>query len=156
MEKKMKEDISDLNDICEKYKKEYKEHEQIICELKSILLEKGLPIVLWGAGLKGVSFVDLFDPKAQWINYIVDRDCKKQGKRLDSGHVIKAVPQLDKEAVVIVVNKNYYASVCFDLIQYNFDVKYMKLLCLDQIMDGSIVLSDIRDETVWIRRKYYD
>ena len=152
----MKEVSNDLEKARNIYGKLYYEHKNVIVQLKSILLDKNLPVVLWGAGLKGLAFIDLFDPVAEWIDYIIDQDTKKQGNQLFSGHVIKGAEQLDKNSIILIANKNYYSSVCFDLIRYGFDIKYMKLICLDQVMDGSLLLSDIQNGTAWIRRKYYD
>ena len=68
----------DNADIYENYIKDYKTKILEMQELKNILIKQFNSIVLWGAGMKGKAFLEIFDYEKQWIDFVVDIDDKKQ------------------------------------------------------------------------------
>jgi SAM-dependent methyltransferase len=72
------------------------------------------PVVIWGAGAKGATFAQIFDPDATHIAAVVDVNPKKQGLRLGgSGHPIVAPDALDAiaPATVLVMNPAYEGEI---------------------------------------------
>jgi len=68
------------------------------------------PIAVWGAGAKGVTFVNLIDPKKELIDCVVDLNPNKQGRHIPgTGHPIVSYQNLPKRKVTtaILMNPNY-------------------------------------------------
>ena len=68
-------------------------------------------VAVWGAGAKGVTFVNLVDPEAKLVETLVDLSQNKQGKYVPgTGHPVSSYKNLEKLGVknVIVMNPNYY------------------------------------------------
>ncbi|MDA8692808.1 class I SAM-dependent methyltransferase [Saprospiraceae bacterium] len=80
-----------------------------IDSIKSLLtLDK--TTVIWGAGGKGSTFVNLLDPKGDKIKYLVDINPAKQNKYVSvSGHHIFSPSQIeiDPPDQIIIMNPNY-------------------------------------------------
>lgn len=67
-------------------------------------------IAVWGAGAKGVTFVNLLDPRQELLDCVVDLNPRKQGHFLPgSGHPIIGIDALLQRGVTtaIVMNPNY-------------------------------------------------
>lgn len=72
------------------------------------------PIALWGAGAKGVTFANLFDPDQKIIDCVVDINPNKQGKFLPgTGHPIISPSELLDYRVrtLIPLNPNYIEEI---------------------------------------------
>lgn len=71
-------------------------------------------VAIWGAGAKGVTFSNLFDPAADLLSAVVDLNPKKQGKYVPgTGIPIIAPQELDKRGIgnAILMNPNYKREV---------------------------------------------
>lgn len=71
--------------------------------------ERG-PVAIWGAGAKGVTFLNLLDPDARAIACAVDINPTKQGRYVPgTGHPIVAPGELGERgiATALVMNPNY-------------------------------------------------
>jgi SAM-dependent methyltransferase len=82
------------------------------------LHERGARTALWGAGSKGVSFVNVLDGNGVTIRAVVDRNTRKQGCRIvGTGHRIIAPAQLVEEDVdhVILLNRAYEGEVLHEI-----------------------------------------
>lgn len=67
-------------------------------------------ICIWGAGAKGVSFLNLIDPECKYISGIVDINPQKQGCFLSgTGHQIISPEKLGEilPDFIIIMNENY-------------------------------------------------
>lgn len=77
--------------------------------------QKDGEVLLWGAGAKGVTFANLFDPQREFIEYIVDVNPNKQGKFLPgTGHLIISPVEISKKMntpTIIVLNPNYLDEI---------------------------------------------
>jgi len=74
------------------------------------LAEKG-KVAIWGAGGKGVTFVNLVDPYRKWIDSVIDLNYNKQGNYLPgTGHPIINYKQISSRKIMaaILMNPNYY------------------------------------------------
>lgn len=72
-------------------------------------LSKG-KLAIWGAGAKGVTFANLFDPKRELFDCIIDVNTKKQNHFLPgTGHPIVGVHELKNRGIktAILMNPNY-------------------------------------------------
>jgi hypothetical protein len=77
-------------------------------------LQKQGPVALWGAGAKGVTFANLFDPDQKNITCIIDVNPNKQEKYLPgTGHRIISPQHLSKYQLktVILMNPNYRQEI---------------------------------------------
>lgn len=77
------------------------------------LAHRGKPAV-WGAGAKGVTFANLFDPHREQIACIVDANPGKQGGYLPgTGHPIVSYTELRRLGItdVLLMNPNYKEEV---------------------------------------------
>jgi hypothetical protein len=88
------------------FRKKMKEHE-------ALLREKG-PVIIWGAGGKGSTFLNLMDSKRNYISYVVDINPLKQGKFIaGTGHPIYSPERLKTEPprTIIIMNENYRKEI---------------------------------------------
>ncbi len=70
--------------------------------------------VLWGAGAKGVTFVNLVDPEAEAVTAVTDINPGKQGRFIPgTGHRIVGPEELTRldPSVIYVLNPNYVDEV---------------------------------------------
>jgi hypothetical protein len=75
----------------------------------SALETKGRKLVVWGAGSKGVTFLNLVRPRS--IEYVVDINPRKQGKFVaGSGQLIVSPEFLVRYRPDVVILTNYYYS----------------------------------------------
>lgn len=77
-------------------------------------LTRGGPVAIWGAGAKGMTFVNMVDPDGRLIDCLVDINPAKQGRFVaGSGHVIVAPDDLAARGIqsLILLNPNYTAEV---------------------------------------------
>ena len=72
------------------------------------------PLAVWGAGAKGVTFVNHFDADGERIDCVVDINPRKQGRFVPgTGHAIVAPDDLGRRGVrhIVVMNPNYAAEI---------------------------------------------
>jgi SAM-dependent methyltransferase len=72
------------------------------------------PVAVWGAGAKGVTFLNLLDPECTLVDAAVDINPKKQNRFIaGTGHPVVEPRELRKREVknVVVMNPNYVAEV---------------------------------------------
>lgn len=133
----------------------YRENKGTLIELLE-MLKSNNQIILWGAGLKGKAFIQIIDNECKYIDCIVDMDKKKQGQKLKTGHIINGTDVINSEAVILIVNIKYYMSICISLINIGYDIKKMRLISLDSYIQEDISLDEIKNNTIWKRKRYYD
>ncbi len=133
----------------------YKENRKTLIDMLEAL-KRNNKIILWGAGLKGKAFVKIIDEKCKYISCIVDMDEKKQGMVLPTGHIVCGIREVNEKAIILVVNVKYYVSICFSLLNNGYDIKKLRLVLIDDYINGKITLGRILDNTIWQRRRYYD
>jgi SAM-dependent methyltransferase len=71
-------------------------------------------IAIWGAGAKGVTYLNLLDSTASLISCVVDMNPRKQGRFVPgTGHPIVSATQLNDLAIsnVVVMNPNYIDEI---------------------------------------------
>jgi hypothetical protein len=71
-------------------------------------------IAIWGAGAKGSTFLNLLDPEASIVKYVIDINPVKQHKHIAcTGHKIHPPSILQENPVenVIIMNNNYFDEI---------------------------------------------
>lgn len=79
-----------------------------------IELKRSGPLAIWGAGAKGMTFVNMVDPDGSLIDCLVDINPAKQGRFVaGSGHAIVAPEDLAARGIqsLVLLNPNYAAEV---------------------------------------------
>ena len=83
------------------------------------------PVAVWGAGAKGVTFLNLLDPDASLVECVVDINRRKQGKYLPgTGHPIVGVAELAQRGVrhVVIMNVNYADEIGASISRERLDI----------------------------------
>lgn len=77
--------------------------------------EQGYKVAMWGGGLKGIAFLNIFDSNNEYIDYVFDIDESKFNTRLPTGHTIvdyKAKEYSDIDIVFIMSNYHETEIAC--------------------------------------------
>lgn len=78
------------------------------------LLRTKRPVILWGGASKGVTFLNVLDKKAEYVQYIVDINPHKHGKFIaGTGHQIlppEALRQFKQDDVLLIITNENYAE----------------------------------------------
>ena len=79
------------------------------------LLHKNKKTIVWGAGAKGLTFLNVLDKEREYVSCIVDINKSKQNKFLGgTGHEIVSPEEMIKRwngEPIIVMNDNYYQEI---------------------------------------------
>ena len=71
-------------------------------------------IVVWGAGAKGSTFLNLVDPERKYVPYVVDINPAKQNKYIArTGHIITSPEEMNNNLPqeILVMNENYLSEI---------------------------------------------
>jgi len=104
------------NDISEKVKK-FAAYEKAVLENWSTLInkiKKSGNLAVWGAGAKGVTFLNLLDSDCRLIDFVIDMNPDKHNRFVPgTGHRVTGLNELFKNDVknVIVMNPNYIEEI---------------------------------------------
>lgn len=93
------------------------ERSQLLKERVQVLRRKG-PIAVWGAGAKGVTFLNHLDPTGTIFDSVVDINPRKQAKFVPgTGHPIVSPADLLARGVtsVVAMNPNYVGEIYADI-----------------------------------------
>lgn len=74
----------------------------------------GGKVALWGAGAKGVTFLNLIDPGVEYIDCVIDVNPNKVGNYIPgTGHEIIGIESLDNRefSTIIITNSNYLDEI---------------------------------------------
>jgi SAM-dependent methyltransferase len=116
-------DTFEIKNLCKQYAEN---REKTIFAIKDkIRALNGKHTFIWGAGAKGVTFVNIFDHQKKYIKGIVDINPSKQGKFIaKTGHPVIAPANLAQElnkCTILLLNENYYSEIKNMLCQMNID-----------------------------------
>ncbi|MFC7558961.1 hypothetical protein ACFQY3_08050 [Paenibacillus farraposensis] len=78
------------------------------------IYSRGGKTAIWGAGAKGVTFLNLIDPELKYIDCVIDVNPNKVGNYIPgTGHKIIGIESLEnnKLSTVIVTNSNYIDEI---------------------------------------------
>jgi len=126
-----------------------------IKELMEYFYQNNNHVILWGAGEKGVLFLELFDSLQKYIDFAVDIDTNKHGVQLNSGHIIKNFEAIRNNDIILIAHDLYYPIQIF-LIKNGYRLNNYKFLSIDSYINGEVTLEAIISGKAWERKKYYD
>lgn len=93
------------------YRKYFVSRKNEINRLICYFLKKKKHIALWGGGLKGIAFLNIFDPKCSRISCVYDISKEKNGTKMSTGHTV-CLPETKgyREVEVIFIMNNIYET----------------------------------------------
>ena len=104
--------------------------------------KKNYKAAIWGAGLKGKAFLNVIDPKQRFITYVYDRDEKKFGSLMPTGHPV--VDYQDRKyqdvQVVLIMNNNFETEIAGSISEQGMKVI---LVNIDSIKTGRLTPKEI-------------
>lgn len=83
---------------------------------------------IWGAGAKGVTFLNIIDPNREYIDCVIDLNPNKQGAYIPgTGHPIIDYRDIVDRGLtkIIVMNSNYFKEICNLVTNNNIDVEIL-------------------------------
>lgn len=105
----------------------YRYHFNKLSVLQAYCKENNLRAAIWGAGLKGNSFLRVYDEKATEIVSVIDKNIDKHGTKTTTGHVISSRSVCEDIDLIIVMNRNLYASIKEEARAINHKIKVFNL-----------------------------
>ncbi len=121
------------------YEQYFNKKANVICQVINSYKETGKTIALWGAGMRGQAFLNMFDSENTNIQYIYDLNQNKYGTYLQTGHEVVDY-QKYKADVVMVANSAHELGVRQQLQEAGFDCKVINL--------DHIILGDLGEDIV--------
>lgn len=106
--------MPDTHSLIGKFHNAYQEKVNLWQRILSRLKKQESKVVLWGAGSKGVTFLNTLDISHNQVEYIVDVNPRKQGKFVAGTGQEIIVPDFLKEyqpQTIIIMNPIYYAEI---------------------------------------------
>jgi ubiquinone/menaquinone biosynthesis C-methylase UbiE len=116
-------------DQTQKYLSEFIRYEKQQTELWQNFLNQNFQnnkIAVWGAGAKGVTFVNLFDKDARMVECIIDVNTAKQNRYVaGTGHLVTDFSEIQNRNIqqIIVMNPNYENEIQNLLTKHNISAK---------------------------------
>lgn len=104
--------------------------------------KRNYKIAIWGAGIKGKNFLEICDPNAERIGYVVDKNEKNWNQKVPTGHVVRGFKDVSNQVdVVLVMNKVYFGNVYREVKEINPGIKIVNL--------DLLLMSDIMEDIEW-------
>lgn len=103
---------------------------------------KNYKVAIWGAGLKGKAFLNVIDPKRRFVSYVYDRDEKKFGSFMPTGHPVVNYQSRGNQdvQVVLIMNNNFETEIAGSLSEQGIKVI---LVNIDSIKTGGLTPKEI-------------
>lgn len=117
----------------------FKRKEVEIREIIQYYKKQNKTVALWGAGQKGKGFLEVFDNANNVIDYIFDKDSKKFGQHLESGHEIVDYKKNPAD-IVFIANSVFELEIIHLLREVSPSTKVINI---DNIILGDLGTSDI-------------
>ena len=97
----------------ERFKKTYQLNSDKIGNLRKYILSNGFSAALWGAGIRGQNFADIYGEEWTELKTVYDMDKTKHGSELCNGLTVKGfdVGQNEKADFILVLNSAHLLSV---------------------------------------------
>lgn len=92
----------------------YIKNEQKLMEEWKHKISSCKSVAVWGAGAKGVTFVNLLDPQKNYVKCVIDLNPYKQGKYIPAtGHPIVDYGKLEQNNIssIVIMNPNYKEEI---------------------------------------------
>ena len=104
--------------------------------------KKNYNIAIWGAGLKGKAFLKVIDPSQRFVKYVYDRDEKKIGSFMPTGHAVVNFQREENQdvQVVFIMNNNFETEIAGYLYDQGMSVI---LVNVDSIKTGRLTPREV-------------
>lgn len=112
---------------------------EVIIKIIQYYRKSGKKTALWGAGKKGLAFLEAIDPLNKIITCVFDKDEEKTGTYLKTGHKIEDFHKFDID-VVLVANSVFELEVVHTLEKINPKIIVINI---DNIILGDLDADDI-------------
>jgi len=120
------------------YNKYYEYRAERIDEFLRYCERQQYSVAIWGAGIKGMAFLNVCDPNAERIQYVIDKNNKNWNQTLSTGHVIQGFKDVCEDVdIVLVMNKVYFGGVYREVKKIDSEIKLVNLdlLLMSDIME---------------------
>lgn len=121
------------------YKEWYQKKYNLIKNVLLYYKQKNCGLALWGAGKKGIAFLEVFDSENGIIDYVYDRDMARMGEILPTGHQLVCYDEKRAE-IVLVANSSFELDVIHILRNAGMSPK---IINIDNIMLGNMPMEEI-------------
>lgn len=138
--------MDNLLDASKIYYDYYNKNQKKISQLLDYYLEKNLKVALWGAGRKGISLLRAIDSQNKKISCVFDKNLKRTGEKLETGHVIKDYRQYMVD-VVLIANSLFELEIIHKLNEISRDIT---IINIDNMILGDLSVNDV------VHPKVYD
>ena len=120
------------------YREFYVSKEGKIKQLLDELEQKRMKVAIWGAGLKGKTFLYYMDKEGKYIQYVIDGDKALRGREIDEYHKIYTYEDvIDLVDVILIMNTRHYNSI-----QEKVNTE-IKIIDMDQYIDSENEVKNI-------------
>lgn len=97
-----------------------------------------MKVAIWGAGLKGKTFLYYMDKEGKYIQYVIDGDKALRGREIDEYHKIYTYEDvIDLVDVILIMNTRHYNSI-----QEKVNTE-IKIIDMDQYIDSENEVKNI-------------
>lgn len=121
-----------------KYRDCYMNKQDKIQKLLDELYNKKINVAIWGAGLKGKTFLYYMDKEGKYIQYVIDGDKALRGREIDEYHKIYTYEDvIDLVDVILIMNTRHYNSI-----QEKVNTE-IKIIDMDQYIDSENEVKNI-------------
>lgn len=114
------------------YQDYFRKKYELINDFLDQLNNNNNTIALWGAGLRGKAFLNVYDPHAKRIQYVFDTDQTKIGRQMPTGHRIVDYRSNNAD-VVFIANNTLEFRILYNLKQAG---KHPKTVNIDNYILG--------------------
>ena len=101
--------------------------------------QMGEKVAVWGAGQRGLAFLQVYDPQQNYIAYVYDIDEKRYGDSLITGHKIVSYKECYAD-VVLVMNCLYEMDIRETLQREGINTA---IINIDTLILGDLQLEDV-------------
>lgn len=129
--------MNDMDEI-EVYKDFWKSQYITIKSFLDIKIKEGKKIAIWGAGLRGKAFLEIFDINNTYISYVYDINEKKWGSHMPTGQIIVGVDEEHETDVLLIMNINHDVET-----REKFIGKNVEIINVDNIVWGGLQIEDV-------------
>lgn len=137
------------------FQEEYTGYGQKIINLLEYWFETGEHVCLWGIGKKAIVFISQFDPMNKYIFKLIDMDQEKIGIDRVGGRAIESPKTFDRNDTILLV-QDIEISVEDYLLNNISHPAEIKVVSLQEYLNGNWTLDDIKSGKATSRRKYFE
>ena len=131
------------------YTEHYNKNKNTIIEIMKYYNSNNEKAAIWGAGLKGIAFLSIFDFDEKIIRCVYDIDTSKYGNSIVNGHEITGINDEKHSDITVIylMNPNFESEIAGIIKKSN---RKVKLFNIDSIIFGKVSF----DEAIELYGRY--